>query len=434
LPIHTKPERPPHHYISIYTLQFFILCCTCCIHASGQGGKSEFLIEGRLEGNVVSKLTIAQLDDSFNPVSHSDIQLVNGKFTVRGKAEHPRLFYFYSPDITWQQKIIVLVYPGETNVHINTADWSKYQVSGSPGTKAYFNFSKEYEQAHSLFTKSNETIKFPKIVWDTVDGKKNAKITETYNCYLLKTDTVEESAIASHSLLGKVTDYGTVTIENKEKRATGDYIFRHYGDSTEVHMNKVVYNHLELNKNTEVGAIIAFQHFVTHHFTHDADSAYNILSSNAQNTFYGKSLKNYIELHRFQKKIDFSFMDITGKQVRLSSLKSQFILVHFWAAWCENCRPQNKELAALYNRTGRDQLEFVNISYDQTRTGWEAAIKTDSLPGYHTSELRGFDNAIGRMFNVRELPSAFLLDNKGNVLLINPDFVSYIENKIHSKQ
>ncbi|HEX9510367.1 MAG TPA: TlpA disulfide reductase family protein [Puia sp.] len=401
--------------------------------ASGQVKKGEYSLTVKIEGPPVEKIYFSTMDENFTVISPMDsLSPSNGQFTLKGKGRLPVLFNFFSPDITWREKIIILADEGETRIRVHTRDWDWYQVTGSPATEAYFNFEKEYERAIALFNRNSATLRIPGFYRDTVEGKIKLHIKETYNCYLLKTDTVKRADSVSYSLAGRTTDYGTIITEDKIEMPTGDYIIKRYGDSAESNVLKVVYKHLALNKNTVVGALIAYEHFTFWHDVSKADSVYHILSASAQNTLFGKSLKNYIDLYTFKKKIDFSFRDLTGKKIRLSSLKSQFILVHFWASWCGNCQPQNKQLAKLYQKTSREQLEFINVSFDESRSAWMQGIKTEGLPGFHTSEVRGFDNPIGKLFKVGAVPSTFLLDNHGNILLINPYQVSAIEDKINA--
>lgn len=50
----------------------------------------------------------------------------------------------------------------------------------------------------------------------------------------------------------------------------------------------------------------------------------------------------------------FSFDDIRGKK---------HLLLAFWATWCDPCKAELRELAALYDRY-RDKVEFVAVSTD----------------------------------------------------------------------
>ncbi len=50
----------------------------------------------------------------------------------------------------------------------------------------------------------------------------------------------------------------------------------------------------------------------------------------------------------------FSFEDLRGKK---------HLFVSFWATWCDPCKAELRELAALYDRY-RDKVEFVAVSTD----------------------------------------------------------------------
>lgn len=322
-----------------------------------------------IEDTAVSKVYYGLLNDDCCVSNPDSVQPQNGQFSLSSPGTSFQVFNLWIPGTTWSEKIIVFLQPGLTEVRLNTKDWDRYTVTGDPLTIAYFNFEKEYEAAES---------------------QRNRSMIELQKDYR-KTKNV---------------------------------------DSAEARKLSVMYQHLLLNRNTEVGALIAYQHFADTHYNRDADSAYGLLTARARDSRFGKSLKSYIDLNSAKKTIDFSFTDINGQKLKLSDLKSRYTLIHFWASWYGPCRDSNPPLAELYRRTSRSQLEIVNISLDLSKADWVKAIETDSLPGYHSSELNGFDNSVAMKYSVRAIPSSFLVDNKGNIVLINPDLVRFIEETI----
>ncbi len=409
-----------------------LLLCACSLATSAQLQKGGCILRGQLEGAEDLTLYLLPMDASLNVQLPGDsVRTRNGTFSFHEKANGPGVYQIYSPALSLPETMIVLLEPGVTQIHIDAHNWNKFQVSGSPRTNAYFAFMKEYAYAFYVFNEGWAHTKFPRFRKDTVDGKIKRTIVETYNCYLLKTDTTRRTDTPV-SVAGRSMDYGLVTFENRDTTPAGDWIISRYGDTTELHMNRVVRKYLGINRNSEVGAIIAYQHFTIRNLREGADTAYHFLSPSARNSFYGKSLEDYIAVSKLSLKADFSFTDISGGKTRFSSLKSKYIYVHFWASWCGSCRPANKDLAAVYNKYDRTTLEFVNISYDMTRAAWEKAIRMDSLPGLHTSQLKGFDNPIGRLFHVRALPAGFLLDGQRNIVSINPS-PGYLESLIQIK-
>lgn len=60
---------------------------------------------------------------------------------------------------------------------------------------------------------------------------------------------------------------------------------------------------------------------------------------------------------------DFQLPDLTGKMVRLSSLRGKPVLMNFWATWCTACWAEIPDLIALQERLG-DKLTIIGISLD----------------------------------------------------------------------
>lgn len=114
---------------------------------------------------------------------------------------------------------------------------------------------------------------------------------------------------------------------------------------------------------------------------------------------------------------DFETTDPSGKRIKLSDLRGRIVLLDFWASWCLPCRMANPELVELYWRYNEYGFEVFSISLDTKKEAWEKAIRNDGLTWpFHGSDLKGWDNSIGQLYNVEAIPAAFLIDENGIVL------------------
>jgi thiol-disulfide isomerase/thioredoxin len=112
----------------------------------------------------------------------------------------------------------------------------------------------------------------------------------------------------------------------------------------------------------------------------------------------------------------FSQKDVSGKPVSLASLKGKYVLVEFWASWCAPCRAGNPNLVKQYQLYKDKGFEIISVSLDNAKGNWLAAIKKDELPWIHVSDLKGWNNAVGRLYGVRAVPQSFLLDKEGKII------------------
>ena len=112
----------------------------------------------------------------------------------------------------------------------------------------------------------------------------------------------------------------------------------------------------------------------------------------------------------------FSQKDVNGNSISLADLKGKVVLVEFWASWCGPCRAENPNLVKLYNQYKDKGFEILAVSLDSDKTAWEKAIKADGLPWLHVSDLKGWNNAVGRLYGVRAVPASVLVDKDGKVI------------------
>jgi peroxiredoxin len=121
---------------------------------------------------------------------------------------------------------------------------------------------------------------------------------------------------------------------------------------------------------------------------------------------------------------DFTLPTPAGENLRLSSLRGQFVLVDFWASWCMPCRaeiPHLKDLYAQYHAAG---LEIVSISIDAHTEAWKKAMGQEQMPWKQVMDSysgTGNYSDVAGGYGVKYIPYTLLLDKEGQVIAINPE-------------
>lgn len=131
---------------------------------------------------------------------------------------------------------------------------------------------------------------------------------------------------------------------------------------------------------------------------------------------------------------DFSQNDVNNKPVSIKEFRGKYVLLDFWASWCGPCRRENPNVVAAYNRYKDKNFTILGISMDQDKNKWLKAIADDGLPWQHVSDLKGWGNAVGQMFQVSSIPANFLLDPTGKIIATNlrgEDLEKKLEEVLH---
>jgi len=112
----------------------------------------------------------------------------------------------------------------------------------------------------------------------------------------------------------------------------------------------------------------------------------------------------------------FSLADTSGIIINLQSLRGKFVFIDFWASWCKSCRNENHKYLELYKLYKSDKFEIVQISLDDSEKDWKQAIDEDRLPWINLSDLKKWESKAVSILNIKELPSNFLLNQKGEIV------------------
>lgn len=125
--------------------------------------------------------------------------------------------------------------------------------------------------------------------------------------------------------------------------------------------------------------------------------------------------------------------DLNGKELSLSSLRGKLVLVDFWASWCGPCRNSNKALVKVYEQYKSTGFEIFGVSLDNDKAAWKKAVQNDKITWKQVNEQGGWEAKVAQEWGIEALPTSYLLDEDGKVLLADPS-IDQIKTILKSRQ
>ncbi len=180
-------------------------------------------------------------------------------------------------------------------------------------------------------------------------------------------------------------------------------------------------------------------------FTHFApeeelDQMVHRLSSSALNSVCGKEMAYSAYARKIlvegKPALDFTQNDTAGRPVSLKDFRGRYVLLEFWACFCELCRTEHPYLIKAYQAFKDKGFTIISVSLDPPggRDRWLETIHEDGLYWTNVSDLKFWQNAIGMEYGIIHLPANFLIDPQGNILAKNlkgEDLQKKLEEILH---
>lgn len=113
----------------------------------------------------------------------------------------------------------------------------------------------------------------------------------------------------------------------------------------------------------------------------------------------------------------FTVEDLAGGTVSSEELRGKFLVVNFWATWCEPCTREWPQLSLLAERLiGRDDVVVLAISVDQDKSAIAPYLERMSLSDTGVRVLWDPTQKLQNAFGTTKLPDTYFVDERGQIV------------------
>jgi len=189
--------------------------------------------------------------------------------------------------------------------------------------------------------------------------------------------------------------------------------------------NLAVYakNFIREHKKSTVSPLVAMMQFGQTISAAEIDTLVAFLDPAVRPSIYVTELKKIADKKRATEvgsiAPDFTLPTPDGGTFTLSSTRGKFVMIDFWAAWCQPCRHENPNVVALYSKYKDKGFDVVGVSLDREKEAWVKAIADDQLVWHQVSELKFWQSEIAQKYGVTAIPCTYLLNKEGKIIAKN---------------
>lgn len=329
------------------------------------------------------------------PVSHDkekplcDTTVVDGKFVFKGNIEEPRAMmlvvkgaYGYLPLMLENTDMRI---EGEVSMDgskdSKVYDFAGVTVKGSPLTDHYNQLLSVRDTLDEMYRKKNEQFGHIMAVHQKAYMEKNQARLDS----IVKTDEFKAMKQADSIFFE--------TVKSKYQRVILD------------------------NRDSFWGPLMMIS--LMSYFDKEQEAWYYAFSKDVKESYYGRKVKDELfPVGKEGTKVEnFTVKNSKGEAVTLFDLckGKKYILIDFWASWCNPCRKEIPNLKKLYAAYSGKGFQIVSVSIDTDSAAWEKALKEEKLEWPNFLDTEG----VATLYNVKFVPTMYLIDANGIILAEN---------------
>jgi len=127
-------------------------------------------------------------------------------------------------------------------------------------------------------------------------------------------------------------------------------------------------------------------------------------------------MEGYRAMEIGQQVPDFVVRDVDGRNITLSQLSNEHVLVLFWSTTCPHCKDMLPRLKQWYLEEKTVDLEVVALSIDTSEQQFLEYVGALDFPWISARESLGWTGKVAKAYHIYATPAVFLLDSQGRIV------------------
>lgn len=116
--------------------------------------------------------------------------------------------------------------------------------------------------------------------------------------------------------------------------------------------------------------------------------------------------------HKDVKAENFEAVPVNGGPPGFAAYRGRYILLNFWATWCEPCKVEMPELQALHDAMKESNVVVIAISMQEER---EKVRKFLHATSYTFPVYADPDGKVAELYGVTSIPLTYLINPQGKI-------------------
>ncbi|HHY42470.1 MAG TPA: TlpA family protein disulfide reductase [Thermoanaerobacterales bacterium] len=108
---------------------------------------------------------------------------------------------------------------------------------------------------------------------------------------------------------------------------------------------------------------------------------------------------------------DFELEDLSGKKIRLSSLRGKIVVLNFWSLGCKYCLQEMPDFEE-FNRSKPDDVAVLMVNLDRAESKLSDYINNQQ---FSFTVLKDEAAETARTYMLRGVPTTFIVDKDGTI-------------------
>ena len=123
---------------------------------------------------------------------------------------------------------------------------------------------------------------------------------------------------------------------------------------------------------------------------------------------------------------NFTLKSYSGKNIKLSELRGQVVLLNFWASWCGPCRTEMPLLVKMHEKYKGTGFTVLGVNVEEDTA---PAISIINKTKITFPVLFDKTNSVSKLYNVSAMPSTVMIDRDGNMRYLHEGYKPGDEEK-----